>query len=68
MAITKLSMNYAEFVTALIIMGILIMGILTAINFFCCIVVFTFRKDLIMAAQGDSFPKGIFQLNAESNL
>ena len=36
-------MNYTEYMIALIIMGIL-----TAINLFCCIVVFTFRAGLVV--------------------
>jgi len=47
---TKLSMNYTEYVTSLITMGTC-----TAINLFCCIVVFTLRKNL---AQGYSSPSG----------
>lgn len=39
---TKLNLNYTEFVTALTTTGIL-----TAINLFCCIVVFTLRTNLI---------------------
>merc|ERR1719318_1816573 len=40
---TKLSLNYSEYVTSLTILGMF-----TAINLFCWIVVFTFRKNLMM--------------------
>eukprot|EP00090_Calanus_glacialis_P041073 TRINITY_DN7211_c0_g1_i4.p1 TRINITY_DN7211_c0_g1~~TRINITY_DN7211_c0_g1_i4.p1 ORF type:complete len:113 (+),score=33.68 TRINITY_DN7211_c0_g1_i4:559-897(+) len=39
---TQLNLNYTEYVTALTTTGIL-----TAINLFCCIVVFTWRNNLI---------------------
>jgi len=43
---TKLSLNYSEYVTTLTILGMF-----TAINLFCWIVVFTFRKNLMMESQ-----------------
>jgi len=46
---SKLLLNYNEYVTSLIIMGII-----TAINLFCWIVIFTFRQNLIMEAQRSS--------------
>ena len=43
---TKLSLNYSEYVTTLTILGMF-----TAVNLFCWIVVFTFRKNLILESQ-----------------
>jgi len=43
---TKLSLNYGEYVTSLTILGMF-----TAINLFCWIVVFTFRKSMVMVTQ-----------------
>eukprot|EP00092_Neocalanus_flemingeri_P008893 GFUD01009568.1.p1 GENE.GFUD01009568.1~~GFUD01009568.1.p1 ORF type:complete len:261 (+),score=78.34 GFUD01009568.1:259-1041(+) len=48
---TKLNLNYNEYVTSLTIMGMV-----TGINLFCWIVVFTFRKNLIMEAQIERVP------------
>jgi len=48
---TKLSLNYSEYVTSLAIMGLI-----TGINLFCWIVVFTFRKNLMMEAQSIHLP------------
>eukprot|EP00090_Calanus_glacialis_P011794 TRINITY_DN2018_c0_g1_i2.p1 TRINITY_DN2018_c0_g1~~TRINITY_DN2018_c0_g1_i2.p1 ORF type:complete len:250 (-),score=60.24 TRINITY_DN2018_c0_g1_i2:192-941(-) len=43
---TKLSLNYSEYVTSLTVLGMF-----TAINLFCWIVVFTFRKNMVMESQ-----------------
>jgi len=43
---TKLGLNYNEYVTSLTIMGVF-----TGINLFCWLVVFSFRKYLIMESQ-----------------
>jgi len=46
---TKLLLNYNEYVICLIIMGII-----TAVNLFCWIVIFTFRQNLVLEAQRSS--------------
>ena len=47
-------MNYNEYVTSLAIMGVI-----TGINLFCWIVVFTFRKNLMMEAERSRFPSDL---------
>jgi len=51
---TKLNMNYNEYVTSLAIMGVI-----TGINLFCWIVVFTFRKNLMMESESSRFPSDL---------
>ena len=43
---TKFSLNYSEYVTVLSLMGFM-----TGVTLFCWIVVFTFRKNLLMEAE-----------------
>lgn len=43
---TKLSLNYSEYVTSLTVLGMF-----TAISLFCWIVVFTFRKNMVIESQ-----------------
>eukprot|EP00092_Neocalanus_flemingeri_P006255 GFUD01006729.1.p1 GENE.GFUD01006729.1~~GFUD01006729.1.p1 ORF type:complete len:249 (+),score=73.17 GFUD01006729.1:268-1014(+) len=50
---TKLNLNYNEYVTSLIVIGMV-----TGITLFCWIVVFTFRNNLIMEAQIERIPSG----------
>eukprot|EP00092_Neocalanus_flemingeri_P093160 GFUD01118378.1.p1 GENE.GFUD01118378.1~~GFUD01118378.1.p1 ORF type:complete len:243 (+),score=68.26 GFUD01118378.1:325-1053(+) len=59
---TKLNLNYSEYVTSLTIMGMV-----TGINLFCWIVVFTFRKNLIIEAHLDRFPSGSDELSGVNN-
>ena len=48
---TKLSLNYGEYVTSLTILGMF-----TATNLFCWIVVFTFRKNMVLESMMNRHP------------
>ena len=49
---TKFSLNYSEYVTVLSLMGFM-----TGVTLFCWIVVFTFRKNLLMEAEYSPRPE-----------
>ena len=59
---TKLSLNYNEYVTSLTIMGMV-----TGINLFCWIVVFTFRKNLLMEVHLQRSPSCTDELSSVNN-
>jgi len=60
---TKLGLNYNEYVTSLTIMGVF-----TGINLFCWLVIFSFRKYLIMEAQRVQVPTVVDDDGCRSNL